>query len=107
MAASDPKSVEEYQKKFFKNQFIDGHGVEGVRTHIPCAFCAEPDFQVLSVLGAEDEMQEETTCKHCGRSGKTVFLVNEPGRKHFEFVQTGGEDPPVWLVPTPRRVDAD
>lgn len=107
MAKSDPATREKYLRKFVKNQKITGSGIEDVRTHIPCAWCAEADFQVLSILGAEEEMQQEHTCKHCERSGKTIFIVNTPSNKQFEFVQTGGEDPPSWLEPPPRRIDAD
>ena len=107
MAKSDPKDFDSYVKKFHKNQKVTGAGIEGVRTHIPCAFCAEEDFWVLSVLDANEEMKQNTTCKHCGRSGKMVYHVDTPNSKEFEFMQTGGEDPPVWLDPKPRRIDAD
>lgn len=102
-----PTTVDEYFERFHANQRITGSGMDGVTMHLPCAWCAAPDFCVWLVMDSEQAMQQETTCSECGRSGRTIFHVNEPGRQEFEFVQTGGPDAPEWLTPAPRRISQE
>lgn len=101
-----PATVAEYNERFQTNQRVSGHGIDGVTMHIPCPWCAAPGFAEWLVIDSERAMQESTTCTECGRTGHTIFHVNEPGRKEFEFVQTDGPDAPDWLKPAPRRLDA-
>lgn len=90
MADADPANREEWTERFHRSHHVVGSGLN-TETHLPCPFCAAPGFQVLSILTAEEDMQREATCPFCGRSGKTIFHI---GDDEFEFVQTGGEDPP-------------
>jgi hypothetical protein len=100
---SEPTSLEDYERRFAANQQIDGYGLE-VTSHSPCPFCAAPDWASWPILETEEVMQRESTCRECGRSGRFIFTVNTPDHKQFEFVQTGGADPPAWLQPPPRRI---
>jgi hypothetical protein len=98
---SEPQSLEEFSRRFAVRQKITGFGME-VTCHCPCPFCAAIDWMVHEILDTDKAMRTETTCKECSRSGKFIFSIDEPGRKQFEFVQTGGPPPPDWLVPKPR-----
>ena len=98
-----PQNLQEYLDRFNDNTKITGYG-PAVATHLPCPWCAAPDFQRLGILSTVEDMKREATCSSCGRSGVNIFSVEEPGNKQFEFVQTGGPDAPEWLTPSPRRV---
>jgi len=100
-----PTNAAEYALRFFRNQQQSGYGIEGVTMHFPCPWCAARDFQVVRVIDAHEAMTVPMTCAECGRSGRWAHIVDEPGRTVTEFVQTGGDDAPDWLVPAPRRED--
>lgn len=68
-----------------------------------CPFCAAPDWLTWEAPAVRKVMETGATCKECGRSCKAVF-ADAPGSVSFELVQTGGDDPPVYLVPKMRRV---
>ena len=102
---SEPQSFKEYEARFARNQRITGYGIDAVKFHSPCPFCAAADYAEWLVIKAEESMQVDRTCRECGRSGKIIFLVNTSDEQRFEFVQTGGPLAPLWLVPAPRRVD--
>jgi hypothetical protein len=99
---SDPKTKEEYFERFAANQRVTGMGFE-VEMHVPCPFCAEPDFLICRVLLAEKDWAKGGTCIACGRSAKAIFRRGPEGPFH-EIVQTGGPEPPAWLTPKMRRV---
>jgi hypothetical protein len=94
--------MEEYSAKVMANMAVTGWGI-GVTNHTPCPFCAEPDWLVFRVIDTEEAIKRDTTCQHCGRSAKAL-VQRDAGGVSFEFVQTGGADPPPWLTPAPRRV---
>lgn len=98
---TDPKTLDEYNKKSAANQKIEGQGLGNVFVHMPCPFCAEPDFMTYEVLDVEVRSKEGAVCKHCKRGMKAVFKRSQSGVE-FEFVQTEGEDPPSYL-PKMRR----
>lgn len=98
-----PTSSEEYLARFHASQRIDGFGA-GTTVHVPCPFCAAPDFASWKILEVEKGMREPGTCKECKRSCKTIFHHTTDGVS-FEIVQTGGPDQPEWLTPHMRRVD--
>lgn len=93
---------EEYVAKFTANQKMTGHGLGNVHVHMPCPFCAEPDFVVYEVLEVQTKMAEGAVCKHCGRGAKAVF-TRTPGGVSFEMVQTVGDEQPDYLIPKMRR----
>jgi hypothetical protein len=51
----------------------------------------------------DEQLESEHTCSECGRSGRSLVQRDASGVR-FEFVQTGGDDPPEWLRPAPRRL---
>lgn len=110
---SQPSSLKEYEELFAKNMHVEGTYLD-VSTYMPCPFCAHPDFYVMlpfqGVVPGDDrpdideQMSQVATCENCGRSGKNIVDRNETGVS-FEFVQTGGDPPPEWLIPAPRRIE--
>ncbi len=98
----EPKSMAEYAERFHANQTITGFGLE-TTMHLPCPFCAAPDFMVYRVIDAESAMVEGATCSECKRGAAIEFSVNTPSNKQFELVQTSGDPQPDWLEPKMRR----
>lgn len=93
----------EYEAKFAANQRISGQGVGNVYVHMPCPFCAEPDFMVYELLASQDAMSKGATCKACRRGIKAIFS-RSPSGVSFEIVQTCGDTAPDY-VPPMRRVE--
>lgn len=91
---------EEYEKKFADNQKFSGRGVE-TTIHMPCPFCAEPDFMIYRVIEVNDFLAHEAVCKHCGRGMKGIVEKGESG-VNVEFVQTCGDPAPDFLPPIRR-----
>lgn len=102
MTKTDPASQDDFNTKYMAAHKVTGYGAE-VATHFPCPFCAAPGFQVAPILDVQGAIAKEATCKACGRSGKWVYYPTPAGSSAFTFVQTGGEDPPAWMEPKPRR----
>jgi hypothetical protein len=101
---SDPATAEEYHLKATANIRYSGHGPGAVMFHMPCPFCAEPDFAEWRVIETAERMQDNHTCKQCGRSSRAIVTSDDDGSHAFEIVQTGGADPPAYL-PKMRRVE--
>lgn len=128
--ANDLKSFEEYSDKFNQNMRTSGR-FTSTTMHLPCPWCAEPDYMVVPLVNTPQVMSMPTLCKNCGRTGKTVYyhddlsyqqggppedmgvagrvaLMGDVGNSGpgytFEFVQTDGDDPPEWMPLKPRRV---
>lgn len=99
-----PTTREEYEARFFRHAGTEGFGVEGVTQHFPCPFCAAADWYVVKLLEFGQD-SPELTCEECGRSGRLLFVRDATGAS-MEMVQTGGDDPPEWLDPPPRRLGA-
>lgn len=93
--------MQEYSALFLANQRIEGVGFE-VTMHVPCPFCAAPDFLASGIATAQSDWARGGTCPACGRSAKTLFQ----GNGNWEIVQTGGPEPPEWLTPKMRRLPA-
>lgn len=108
----DPPTLEAYNEVFNANTRVEGYFTD-VCQHVPCPFCAQPDWQQLrpaaGVLPGDDrpnidaQMAEVRKCSNCGRSAKAIVTRTENGVS-AEFVQTGGDPPPSYLPPM-RRVD--
>ena len=96
---SEPASRDEYLDRLKANAVITGFGLD-TTMHMPCPFCAAPDFLVYGIFAAESALAKGAACGECGRSAKAIFLQEGPG----EVVQTGGPDAPEWLTPKMRRV---
>lgn len=99
-----PSNQAEYLKRFHENNKVTGFGIGNVYCHVPCPFCAAPEFMCWEILAVEDAMKRGATCKECGRSAKAIFK-NINGGKSFEIVQTGGVEQPEWLEPKMRRIE--
>ena len=99
---SDPATAEDYHAKATANLRYSGHGPGATVFHMPCPFCAEPGFAEWLVIETEQRMQENHTCRACGRSSRAI-VTRDAGSSSFEIVQTGGADPPAYL-PKMRRV---
>jgi hypothetical protein len=56
------------------------------------------------VIEVEERLSRPHHCGGCGRSAKMV-VERSGSALMFEFVQTGGDPQPDWLVPKMRRVD--
>jgi hypothetical protein len=88
---------QEYEEKLNANQRITGIGFE-TTMHMPCPFCAEPDFMIYRVLETEQALDKGAVCKHCGRGMKAILKRSEGGIS-FELVQTCGDPPPDYVLP--------
>jgi hypothetical protein len=98
---ADQKDLETYNRLIKEGQYLSGEGME-TTMHMPCYFCAEPDFIEWKIVSMEETAAEARSCKACGRSAKMIFDRNANGVS-FEIVQTGGPDPADYLPPM-RRV---
>lgn len=112
MADQEPQSMAEYAERFNAAASVAGFGLD-VHQIVPCPFCAAPGWAVWypagELAGKPDidvQMSAEKTCRECGRSGRAVVDRRGPADVSAEFVQTGGDDPPPWMQPPPRRVSA-
>jgi rRNA maturation protein Nop10 len=91
----------EYESKFALNQRISGFGMD-TTMHMPCPFCAEPEWMVFKILEQEEISSKEHVCAECGRGAKMIYR-HEGSSISFEVVQTCGDDAPGYLPPM-RRV---
>jgi len=86
---------EEYELKFQQNYHLSGYGLD-TTAHMPCPFCAEPDFMVYKIMEIQEEMRKEHICKACGR-GTIGVITPVAGGAKMEIVQTQGDDPPDYV----------
>lgn len=91
-----PNSYKEYNELFLRNYIA-----EGTKVHLPCPFCAAPWFMIYDI---RDILAQNSSCFSCGRSGKFVVDKDSFSSEFYEFVQTGGKEPPKWLSPSFRKV---
>lgn len=101
---SIPQSMPEFLERFEANSKLTGHGIDKLEMHIPCPFCAAPDFMVYLIFNAEATWMKGATCGHCGRSAKVIFGTKTEERTGFELVQTGGDEQPDWLEPKLKKL---
>jgi hypothetical protein len=85
---------DEFNAKAMANSTVSGFGLE-VAQHFPCPGCAEADWKVCKIVDIDADMAADSRCAHCGRSFKVIIERDRSGVR-FEFVQTGGDDPPAW-----------
>lgn len=100
----DPATLDEYNKRFNEGTLSSVAGVgAGVTVTMPCPFCAAPNWLKASILDVEGAMTKGATCSECARSGRAIMSHDATGNSiGFEFVQTGGDDPPSYLPPMRR-----
>lgn len=97
----DPATREAYDAKAKANTKMSGFGLD-TAMHMPCPFCAAPDFLVYRIVDVETALSAPRVCATCKRGSKAVF-TRGAGGVSFEFVQTEGPDGPAYLPPM-RRV---
>lgn len=96
---TDPATIEEYNARHRANLRFEGFGLEAI-SHLPCPFCAAPDFMVFKLLDSTSAFEAGATCGECGRSMRAVI---RRGRDiTMDIVQTGGPDP-APCMPKMRR----
>lgn len=95
----------EYENRFHANQNITGHGLE-TTCHMPCPFCAAPDFMIYRVLEVNEAIQKGAVCKECKRGMKGIVTETRHGSS-TEIVQTEGDEEYHAWAPAMRRVDSD
>lgn len=114
MAYRAPTDFTSYAIAYRDNTVIKGFGAD-TATVFPCPFCAAPGWVEANIVDVKGAMARGGTCGECGRSARFVFSTTPPedidgvawtsaGMITLELVQTGGDDPPAWLIPRPRRV---
>jgi hypothetical protein len=90
-----PTSKEDYEARFHENQKMTGRFFE-TTMHMPCPFCAAPEFMVYKILEVTEIIAQEHICSEC-RRGCRAIITRETGGISFEFVQTQGDPPPEWV----------
>lgn len=89
-----PTTEAEFLVRFRRNQRLSGRGLE-TRVHMPCAFCAAPDFIVYRIVEVESIMTKGAVCRECKR-GLRAHYRHAVGMTTFGLVQTSGDPPPPW-----------
>lgn len=102
---TEPTSQLEYEVRYAKNQRIEGYGIEGVRIHVPCPFCAASDFIVHKIMDTEAAHARGAVCRECNRGCRMVATAVSGG-KAFRFVQTIGPTAPRWVAALFTREEA-
>jgi hypothetical protein len=92
--------LEAFNKKFNENTKYSGRYLE-TTLHMPCPFCAEPDFLVYKIIDVNEALTAGAVCKHCHRGLKGIFNRSANGLS-MQLYQTEGDDPPAFLPAPPR-----
>lgn len=103
----DPATREEYDARVLAHSGPFGFGIEETGMRYGCPFCGAPnwhEYKLIDSIHDESVVTQEKTCAECGRSGRFLIEHPGPGQTTMELVQTGGDDPPAYLDPAPRRV---
>jgi hypothetical protein len=102
MRNREPKSLEEFDRRFAANTRFEGSGMETTMC-LPCPFCAAADFVKFALLDMSEIVKLEQVCKECDRGCQLEMKAIAHGGVRWEFVLTQGEDIPEFL-PQMRRV---
>ena len=98
---SECTSRDEFNEKHEANSRISGSGSE-TTLHMPCPFCAEPDFLVHRIVDADAAYAKGAVCKFCRRGVRRVVNCGQVGWT-TEAVQTCGPDVASWQRPIRRE----
>jgi hypothetical protein len=93
---SEPTNYPEYAALYEKNSTVTGFG-EFVIHHMPCPFCAAPNFMAIEVFH-HGNILGPTQCDNCKRSAKVIYEHFTNGSA-VRLYQTNGPDQPKWLQP--------
>lgn len=91
---------QEYEERFHANEKFSGMGIE-TTMHMPCPFCAAPDFMIYRILDTPNAIKRGAVCQECKRGCRAVLKEDGHGVA-FEFVQTQGPAPPDYILPMRR-----
>lgn len=91
-----PTSREAYEQRFKASHKITGYGIANVRIHMPCPFCAAPDWIVCGFLEVEAGYAAGAKCEECGRTARAIYIRQANGCS-IEMVQTEGDLPDEWI----------
>lgn len=96
-----PRNLEEYLARSHKNSRVEGHGLGNVWMHMPCPFCAAPDFLKYELQDMHAQIQKEHVCVECKRGMKAIVSIETDGHS-IRFFQTVGADLEEWMLRMPR-----
>jgi hypothetical protein len=101
-----PTSLDEWEERFYRHVLMSGGGYgQPCTLHLPCPFCAAPEFLVYRLSEAEQAIRNGGVCRHCARGTKAVAVSHPKMGQVYEMVQTCGPDTPEWMEPRMRRVE--
>ncbi len=83
----------EFFAKATANMRVSGFGIAETTVHIPCPFCAEPDFMVSRVMESREPFSAGATCKHCGRSARFPVESDSDSTRTWLEVTDDGPHP--------------
>ncbi len=92
---ADPKDAAAYNVRFGQSQKLSGFGPFGTKSHVPCPFCAAPDWLVFRIIDTEKAMERGAVCGECKRGARAVTTRTAHGLS-FHLVQTEGPDAPSY-----------
>lgn len=101
----DPATADEYTMKFRRNTIVHGITADDMQVSTACPCCAEPGFMTYPVLRAAEALAVGATCSHCGRTVRQMMLKLPNNSVTYEYIQTGGKDPPDFLTQIRRLSD--
>lgn len=104
-ASCDPATADEYTMKFNRNTFVHGKTALDMQVTTACPCCAEPGFMSYPVMRAAEALAAGATCRHCGRTVRQMPLRLPNNSITYEYIQTGGKDPPDYLTQIRRLSD--
>lgn len=97
---AEPQNQDEYLVRWTASEKFEGTG-DARLYHVPCPFCAAPDFMIYSRDTMDAVRAAGAICKECKRGAQEV---TPPGGGAREIVQTAGPAQPAWLEPLMRSV---
>jgi len=86
-----PQSLREFEDRYNANYKVEGWAFQS-NVHLPCPFCAAPDWLTYQIANMVLATQEGATCKECGRTAKMV--LSDDG--YMRMTQIDGPPPPSW-----------
>lgn len=95
-AKKDPPTKEAFEKRYHESAHMEGVGIMGLTMHVPCPFCAAPDWMVHTVRGTQAAYHQGAFCSECQR-GAHAELDYEAGYTSIRWVQDCGRDPAPWV----------
>ncbi len=101
-----PKSTAEYNALFKKNKRLEI--CEGnTFVHLPCPFCASPNWIIFNILGAYEALVKGATCRTCKRTARAVVVNRRGGSRSImrtEMFKVAGPKQPGWMDPQMRQL---